>query len=249
MLRTAREVQEGADACAILGVPQLPASSDEPLTTDIPTLLLQGGLDPATPVSGGDEVAKGLSKVTNAVIPSGTHVQGLTPCGVAIIASFANDPNGTPDTSCIDPAVPMQVALRPTVKSSDGKGSITALLPAGLAETQPGQFTDPQHLISLGAYPKTADNEKAINALVKQYESVKPQGEITDGPTIAGMPSLHYVGSADGYAKGAGIDVYVFSNDTTIFSIAALYADAGTLEPVFRGNQLPALLQSVEVTK
>jgi pimeloyl-ACP methyl ester carboxylesterase len=246
----AREVQEGADACAILNVPQLSADSDTPLTSDIPTLILQGGLDPATPVDGGNEVAKGLTKVTNAVIPAGTHVQGLSACGVQIIASFAKDPSGTPDTSCIDPAVPMQVALRPTVKSADGTASITAQLPAGLTENAPGQYTDPTRIIVLGAYPKTAtaDNDKAINALVKQYESVKPQGEISDGPTIAGMPSRHYTGTADGYAKGAGIDVYVFSNDTTIYSIVGLYSDAGTLESVFRGNQLPALLQSVEVS-
>jgi pimeloyl-ACP methyl ester carboxylesterase len=243
----AREVQEGADACAILGVPQLPASSDGPLTSDIPTLLLQGGLDAATPVAGGDEVAKGLSKVTNAVIPSGTHVQGLSPCGVQIIASFANDPNGTPDTSCIDPAVPMAVALRPTVPSPDGKASITAQIPAGLVETAPGNYADPQHALVLGAYPKTPDNDTAINALLKTYAAFKPVGTIEGGPTIAGLPSRHYVGTADGFAPGAGIDIYAFSDDATTYVIVGAYADAGTLEPVFRGNQLPALLQSVEL--
>jgi pimeloyl-ACP methyl ester carboxylesterase len=245
----AREVQEGADACAILGVPQLPDSSDQALISDIPTLLLQGGLDPATPVSGGDEVAKGLSKVTNAVIPAGTHVQGLSACGVQIIASFANDPNGTPDTSCIDPSVPMAVALRPTVPSPDGKASITAQLPAGLVETAPGNYSDPQHALVLGAYPKTPDNDTAINALLKTYAAFTPVGTIEDGPTIAGLPSRHYVGTADGFAPGAGIDIYAFSDDATTYVIVGAYADAGTLEPVFRGNQLPALLQSVELGK
>ena len=245
----AREVQEGADACAILGVPQLPDSSDQPLTSDIPTLLLQGGLDPATPVAGGDEVAKGLSKVTNAVIPAGTHVQGLTPCGVQIIASFANDPNGTPDTSCIDPAVSMLVALRPTVPSQDGTASITAQLPAGLVETAPGNYSDPQHALVLGAYPKTPDNDTAINALLKTYAAFKPVGTIEDGPTIAGLPSRHYIGTADGFAPGAGIDIYAFSDDATTYVVVGSYADAGTLERVFRGNELPALLQSVELGK
>jgi pimeloyl-ACP methyl ester carboxylesterase len=244
----AREVQEGADACAILTVPQLPADSDAPLTSDIPTLILQGGLDQATPVAGGNEVAKGLSKVTNAVIPAGTHVQGLSACGVQIIESFANDPAGTPDTSCIDPAVTMQVALRPTVNSADGKVSISAQLPAGLAETQPGNFTDPTHIVVLGAFPKKGDADASINDLVKQYAAVKPKGEITDGPTIAGMASRHFVGTADGYAPGAGIDVYAFSDDTTTYVIVGLYSDAGTLESVFRGNQLPALLQSIVVS-
>lgn len=243
----AREVQEGADACAILGLPQLPDSSDQSLTSDIPTLLLQGGFDPATPVAGGDAVAKGLSKVTNAVIPAGTHVQGLSACGVQIIASFANDPSGTPDTSCIDPAVPMLVALRPTVPSPDGSASITALLPAGLVETAPGNYGDATHVVVLGAYPKTADNDAAIDALLKTYESVKPVGETVDGPEIAGLPSRHFVGTADGYAPGAGADIFAFSDDAATYVIVGFYSDPSTLESVFRGNQLPALLQSVEL--
>jgi pimeloyl-ACP methyl ester carboxylesterase len=242
----AREVLEGVDACAIVGVPQAGDDSDAPLTSDIPTLILQGGLDPATPVAGGDEVAAGLSKVTNAVIPAGAHVQGLTPCGVQIIASFASDPNGTPDTSCIDPAVPMLVALRPTVESPDGSGSITASLPTGLTETAPGNYSDPQHVVVLGAYPKV-DNDAAIDSLVKTYESLKPVGETVDGPEIAGLPSRHFVGTADGYAPGAGADIFAFSDDETTYVIVSFYADAATLEPVFRGNQLPALLQSVEL--
>lgn len=244
----AREVVEGVDACAILAVPQLTADSDAPLTSDIPTLILQGGLDGATPKSGGDEVAKGLSKVTNAVLPTGTHVQGLSACGVAIVESFANDPTGTPDTSCIDPAVTMFVAARPTVKSADGTTSITALLPAGLAETAPGNFSDPTHVVVLAALPKV-DNDTAIASLVKQYESVKPAGETVDGPTIAGLTSRHYVGTADGYAPGAGIDIFTFSDDTTTYVVAGLYSDPGTLETKFRGNELPALIESVELGK
>jgi pimeloyl-ACP methyl ester carboxylesterase len=242
----AREVLEGVDACAILDVPQLGDESDAPFTTDIPTLILQGGLDPATPVSGGDEVASGLSKVTNAIIPAGAHVQGLTPCGAQIIASFANDPTGTPDTSCIDPAVPMAVALRPTVESPDGSGSITATLPAGLLETAPGNYSDATHVVVLGAYPKV-DNDVAIESLVKTYETLKPVGATVDGPEIAGLPSRHFVGTADGYAPGAGADIFAFSDDTTTYVIVGFYSDAATLESVFRGNQLAALLQSVEL--
>jgi len=141
----------------------------------------------------------------------------------------------------------MAVALRPTVPSADGKASITAQLPVGLAETAVGNYSDPTHVLVLGAYPKTKDNDAAINALVKQYASVKPVGEIVDGPKIAGLPSRHFVGTADGYAPGAGIDVYAFSDKTSTYVIVGLYSDAGTLQSVFRDNQLPALLQSIEL--
>ena len=72
-------------------------------------------------------------------------------------------------------------------------------------------------------------------------------GETVDGPEIAGLPSRHFVGTADGYAPGAGADIFAFSDDAATYVIVGFYSDPSTLESVFRGNQLPALLQSVEL--
>ncbi len=130
-----------ADACDALGLTQLPDSTDAPLTGDVPTLLIQGGLDPYTPVSGGDTVVDGLTKVTNATFPGGKHVLvPLNPCAVQILAAFADDPTSTPDTSCVDPSTGMLVALKPTTTSEDGKASITVELPVGAKENGPNQY-------------------------------------------------------------------------------------------------------------
>jgi pimeloyl-ACP methyl ester carboxylesterase len=234
-----------ADACDALGLAQLPDSTDTPLTGDLPTLLIQGGLDPFTPVSGGDAVAKGLTKVTNVKIPGGKHIQvAENACSLKVLAAFADDPTSTLDTSCIDPSTGMLVAPTPTVTSAGGKASMTAALPAGTKETAPGQYQSATTLMLLQALAKQ-DPDKAIADLTKLLKSVTPVGKITEGPVIAGQPSRHYTGTADGFAKGAGIDVYAFSDKDGTYVITGLYSDPGTLETVFRGSDLPATLQSV----
>ncbi len=243
----ADQATRDADACDALGLTQLPDSTDAPLSGDVPTLLIQGGLDPYTPVSGGDTVVDGLTKVTNATFPGGKHVLvPLNPCAVQILAAFADDPTSTLDIACIDPSTGMLVALTPTVTSEDGTASLTATLPVGVKEQTPGQYQGLTDLMLLQALPKQ-DSDKAIEDLLKLVEAYKPVGEISDGPTIAGRPSRHFAGTADGYNPGAGIDVYAFSDKNGTYVITSLYSDAGTLESVHRANVLPAMLESVEL--
>jgi hypothetical protein len=238
-----------ADACDALGLTQLPDSTDTPLAGDLPTLLIQGGLDPYTPISGGDTVVNGLSKVTNVKIPGGKHIQVAdNACSLQVLAAFADDPTSTLDTSCIDPSTGMLVAPTPTITSEDGKASITAALPVGVKEQAPGQYQGGPTLVLLQALPKQ-DPDKALTDLTKVLKSFTPVGEITDGPKIAGEPSRHFTGTADGFAKGAGIDIYAFSDKNGTYVITGLYSDPGTLETLFRGSDLPATLQSVTLGK
>jgi len=243
----ADQATRDADACDALGLTQLPDSTDAPLTGDVPTLLIQGGLDPFTPISGGDTVVEGLTKVTNVRVPGGKHVLVPTDaCAVQILTAFADDPTSTLDTSCVNPSTGMLVALTPTVTSEDGTASLTATLPVGVKEQTPGQYQGLTDLMLLQALPKQ-DSEKALNDLVKLVEAFTPVGEITDGPKIAGRPSLHFTGTADGYNPGAGIDAYAFSDKNGTYVITSLYSDAGTLDSVHRANVLPAMLESVEL--
>ena len=169
---------------------------------------------------------------------------------MTILAAFADDPTSTLDTSCINPSTGMLVAPTPTVTSEDGTSSITAELPVGLTEQAPGSgsFTSLTTQLALQALPKQ-DLDEVIADQLEVVKSVQPVGEIVDGPEIAGWPSRHYVGTVDGYAPGAGIDVFAFSDENATYVITALYSDAGTLESVFRGDQLAATLESVELGK
>jgi hypothetical protein len=245
----ADQATRDADACDALGLTQLPDSTDTPLTGDLPTLLIQGGLDPFTPVSGGDTVVDGLTKVTNVKFPGGKHVLVPTnPCAVQILAAFADDPTSTLDTSCVDPSTGMLVAPKPTVTSEDGNASMTLTLPVGMAETSPGQYAYLATTMALQALPRQ-DLDQVLADTTKTFESLKPVGEIVDGPEIAGQPSRHFTGTVDGFAPGAGVDVFAFSDENGTYVIVALYSDGPTLESVHRANVLPATLESVELGK
>jgi hypothetical protein len=245
----ADQATRDADACDALGLTQLPDSTDAPLTGDLPTLLIQGGLDPFTPISGGDTVVDGLTKVTNVRVPGGKHVLVPTDaCAVQILTAFADDPTSTLETSCVDPSTGMLVALTPTVTSEDGTASLTATLPVGVKEQTPGQYQGLTDLILMQALPKQ-DLDKALNDLVKLVEAFTPVGEISDGPTIAGRPSRHFSGTVDGWNPGGGIDAYAFSDKNGTYVLTSQYSDAGTLESVHRANVLPAMLESVELGK
>jgi pimeloyl-ACP methyl ester carboxylesterase len=89
--------------CPLLGVPQLPDSSDAPVTADIPTLLLTGSLDTNTFPFRSQTVADALPNARNVVFPGWTHVQlaNSNLCAAGIVSRFVADPSAKLDTSCV----------------------------------------------------------------------------------------------------------------------------------------------------
>ena len=83
----------------------LPAASPllaEPLTSNIPTLILAGLYDPITPPIWGQAVAANLSHSYYYEFPSAGHsVDSDNPCAQAIKQAFLNDPTAVPDSSCM----------------------------------------------------------------------------------------------------------------------------------------------------
>lgn len=110
---TARDdIQSYVDTCARWDVEKLPASIDDPVISDIPTLLLSGRFDPITPPAFALAAAAGLTNATTLVDPAGSHgVAFFSPCINGIIDSFLDDPTTSPDANClalqqVPPAVP-----------------------------------------------------------------------------------------------------------------------------------------------
>jgi pimeloyl-ACP methyl ester carboxylesterase len=88
--------------CKDWNVKQLSPAIDQPITSDIPTLLLSGGYDPVTPPEYAVDVAKTLSHNYSFVFPTGAHGQAMGgPCQDGIIQAFLDDPSKQPDGSCI----------------------------------------------------------------------------------------------------------------------------------------------------
>ena len=95
--------REYVSACSILDVPSLPDGTDVDVGVDVPTLLLSGGLDAATPTFRSEIVERALPEARMIVFPAGTHVQlgAANECAAAIQASFIADPAAELPTGCL----------------------------------------------------------------------------------------------------------------------------------------------------
>lgn len=100
---TARDdVASIIDVCADWQVEQLPPTVDDPVVSDIPTLLLAGRFDPVTPPAFAEAAAAGLTNATLLVDPTASHgVAFFSPCVNDIVQAFLDDPQTPPDGACL----------------------------------------------------------------------------------------------------------------------------------------------------
>jgi pimeloyl-ACP methyl ester carboxylesterase len=94
----------GLDAtCPIWNVSPVSSSYYEPVASDIPTLLLSGGLDPATPAQWAEVAMEKLKNATHLVAPTATHIVAGQSCANKLIAKFYDEKTvGDFDTSCLE---------------------------------------------------------------------------------------------------------------------------------------------------
>lgn len=93
--------QDAFETCAVWDVEPSPPVENEPVRSDIPTLVLAGEYDPVTPPPHGMAVAANLSKATFVEFPAVGHgiiLEG--DCAKSIINAFL-DGEDAPDTSCV----------------------------------------------------------------------------------------------------------------------------------------------------
>lgn len=91
-----------SDACAFWPRGTVDPSFYEPVKSGIPTLVMSGEIDPVTPPSWGEEVARTLPNSKHIVMPGTGHTAGGTGCGFRIMAAFiAAGTTGNLDTSCV----------------------------------------------------------------------------------------------------------------------------------------------------
>ncbi len=90
----------------------VPPGFYDPVSVDVPTLILSGAADPATPQGFGRDVAAGLPRSQSFLIPNGAHITPH-PCTDELVAQFIRT-GGTEtlDGSCLAeiPRPPFQVA-------------------------------------------------------------------------------------------------------------------------------------------
>ena len=90
-----------------LGIPTLPAPFTTAVTSDIPTLILSGSFDAATPSEAVNLITLGLSNVTAVKFADGRHVQLVRAetCAAALVLAFLHDTGAEIDPACVADAV------------------------------------------------------------------------------------------------------------------------------------------------
>jgi len=71
----------------------MPADFSAPVVSDVPTLLLSGGLDPVTPPAYGAEVARTLSHSKHVVAPGYGHIVSPHACAPRLVTAFVEHPD------------------------------------------------------------------------------------------------------------------------------------------------------------
>lgn len=119
-VRAAREVE----ICEAWGLPPVPIS-EEPLSSDIPTLIMAGSYDPITAPEWGRALAGNLSRSYFFEFPGwGHNVDQDNPCSQRMKAAFLDNPAVEPNSSCMADLpgasfiLPEEVSFAPGMLSS-----------------------------------------------------------------------------------------------------------------------------------
>ncbi len=112
-LFAAKVERQYVELCKVISVPQLPASSDALVQSDVPALILSGGLDVQTPYFLGNEVAGNLTNATHVIFPAGFHVQiaNLNRCAMTIMNDVVRNPGSRLATGCAEDEQPLSFVL------------------------------------------------------------------------------------------------------------------------------------------
>jgi hypothetical protein len=95
------------DVCAFWGAGTPPARENEPVVSDVPTLILAGEYDPITRPDYGRLAVATLSRSVFIEFPSYSHSVTSPGCPADIAAAFLADPLRAPATDCVEQIAPI----------------------------------------------------------------------------------------------------------------------------------------------
>lgn len=89
-----------------------PALQNQPIITDIPTLILAGTFDPITPAKWSEALGQSLPNSVYVEYPSLAHGIALDECPAQMAVAFLNNLTSQPDETCISTMEPLRFAVR-----------------------------------------------------------------------------------------------------------------------------------------
>ena len=95
--------EKAAQTCRDAGMAPRDGAEYEPVSTDIPALIVAGDMDPITPPPLAKAILPGFSNATYVEFPYAGHGPlRSVECGGDSLNLFFDDPSGEPDLSCVD---------------------------------------------------------------------------------------------------------------------------------------------------
>ena len=119
-LREALSAKIYLDYCEHWPVDAAPPIENEPVRSDIPTLVLAGKFDPITPPSFSMAAFDYLSAAQFFLVETESHGASVSECGAELVRSFTSDPRGMVDGFCVLDAPGFEFQGR-RVHSSDNR--------------------------------------------------------------------------------------------------------------------------------
>ncbi len=229
------------DTCALWGAGTAPPVEDEPVHSDVPTLVVGGQFDPVTPNAWGQAVAAEFDRARFVSYPGLGHgVATAEGCPAAVTTAFLEDPVAfvqspgatacatTMTTPPLHGPAPAQLELEGFEATTQG-ATVTGQRPVGWDEVQVGvaarqhDFADPTALITFGAPGASA---KEVLAALRLDDDARATGDSVHG----GVTWTAY----EGTTQGTPIDLRVARIDG-IEVLVALVSTPTEREALIRG--------------
>ncbi len=221
---------------------------NQPVTSDIPTLVMTGEYDPVTPPDNAKEVAQTLSKSFLFEFPGTGH--GVIPaqkCALGIAQAFLADPTTKPDSSCLSGVKEPAFTTPDTVVQSgpitmtsftEASMGISGVVPQGWKEVSNGTFSRAnngadQTAIAYQVVPgMTADT--ALPLLANQFGITD-----TTGTTYQANGLTWHIVKGD--FGGVKVDLALADGHSQVFVIFLLSNNAAEEEQLYNDVLLPSL--------
>ncbi|MFW6195330.1 MAG: alpha/beta fold hydrolase, partial [Chloroflexota bacterium] len=210
---------EIADVCQTWDVEAADEEENEPVESDIPTLILAGEFDPITPPSWGEMVSENLSNSHFLEFPATGH--GVAPsheCAEGITLAFLDDPSSAPSSECIDDIQPPEFTpgdVDPELRDFEhGAMGISTVVPEGWTEVGTGVFQKSLLVtMAVGAIPE-ASPDQLIQSLTMQLGLDEPPERTGTRETDAMGWSLYRV-----EAMGQVLDLALTESDGATYIV------------------------------
>ena len=241
-------VQDAIDTCVLWDVRTSPPVENEPVRSDIPTLVLAGEFDPITPPSSGMAVAANLSNATFVEFPAVGHGLLLEgDCAKSIINAFL-DGEDAPDTSCVAEEFSSPAWVAPlgeiTLTPVDSPFGVKVVEPQGWSpiENQPGRFL--RHAIAGPVLIQTVIPGATVDQFMEQQIGSIPgiEPEELDKVSVGGLDWRVVLVEIDGRLQAiAAAQAPASDTGATSMLLAAVIGFPYQRETVLNDLLLPTL--------